>query len=1110
MCNRYRRSLIKKLMVFILTAAVAFSTGTAGVLADESVSGNSETTVSDDEAELFLKEAETDKTVLEEEGSGQNEKSGESTEVSENEIFSESENSAGLTESGEKTEEIDETGISANTLSQNSVSENEIVFEAESLSDNSVTDIDQYIVSANEALKKLKENKVIPAVIVLCDEYGLRKEPDELSDSEVKLPVSTTVYPEEVVFSNGSFWFKVRTYVNEQEYSGFVQKRNLIYVDAELLEWEREYLGIITEVLKQGETGTGVLSSMSVSAEADEGSDIRYVAQASISAFPDSYRSALTSLSAKHSNWVFVPQNTGVSFSAALAGELSDKNKNWIYHTAPEAYKNGAAASNWYYASKNCLEYYMDPRNFLSEKYIFQFETLNYNASYQTADGVQKFLNNTFMKGKIPDDNLTYAEAFAKTGAAHQVSPYHLAARVYQEQGVNGTSAIISGKYAGYEGYYNYFNIQASGSDPVRNGLIYAKSRGWNTRYKSLDGGAEFLGSSYINRGQDTLYTQKYNVASSSSRYSHQYMQNAQAASTESVAIYNIYNGSGSLNDAFIFKIPVYTDMNVPAETGSEEKITEALKVRPEIKLQSVRAVNLFGTGLADMGIYRISTSGRIVSVSENDLSAKVKSSDPGIVLDHTSGNLVYLKAVNVNNSNISSVGRNVRLSITLEGFEPADYSINAAVRTVRPKIKLKNAVIYTGLGSGEALITDSSGKLLSLPGDTKVSSTASDIKVGMGNDNASVIITPVNVSAFKAGSRKLTFSSTEWNADISLNVSIKKSSKPVLALSEKTVIFNRTISGTKHTVRYGVDGSSLSINRLDIEGANDRSRNALTAGYISVVKSPDGKLTLGFAESAPAGSYSYKLTGTIDSFGGMPYTMKSVNLSIKVVDKTPEQIVGISQKGNINLTNRGGSDRLFTLSRLNQIGASGIAGVSIEGTYASAFSAEVIPCGCTDDNGYTVNDPAGAIAVRAVEDAALSHRMNYALPLKISLDNGYVLKKTVKLKPENKNAKIVPLLSTVTVARGGSGVSCYLKSEGIGNYNTLISSAELVSTDKNSKYFTCGTVTTTASKLYGVKLSVKDGNLKPGKYTLKLNVYPKGRSIEADPVRVSVKVTVK
>ena len=41
------------------------------------------------------------------------------------------------------------------------------------------------------------------------------------------------------------------------------------------------------------------------------------------------------------------------------------------------------------------------------------------------------------------------------------VNPYVLAAMILQEQGTNGTGKCISGTVAGYQGYYNFFNIEA-------------------------------------------------------------------------------------------------------------------------------------------------------------------------------------------------------------------------------------------------------------------------------------------------------------------------------------------------------------------------------------------------------------------------------------------------------------------------------------------------------------------------------------------------------------------------------------------------------------------------------------------------------------------------
>ncbi len=67
----------------------------------------------------------------------------------------------------------------------------------------------------------------------------------------------------------------------------------------------------------------------------------------------------------------------------------------------------------------------------------------------------------------------------------------------------------------------------------IKNGLSFAKKQGWNTRVKSIQGGAVKIGSNYINKGQNTLYFEKFNVVNKCPYYFHQYMANVTAALTE-------------------------------------------------------------------------------------------------------------------------------------------------------------------------------------------------------------------------------------------------------------------------------------------------------------------------------------------------------------------------------------------------------------------------------------------------------------------------------------------------------------------------------------------------------------------------------------------------
>ena len=187
--------------------------------------------------------------------------------------------------------------------------------------------------------------------------------------------------------------------------------------------------------------------------------------------FPESYCNSLLALHQKYPEWQFVPVQTGLDWNTVIANE-SVTGRNLIEASANDARKStdpasyNWAANTWYGfdgpgwvgASSQYIAYCMDPRNFLNENYIFQFETLEY-APYQTADGVRNILSNTFMAGNYTDTDGSvrgYADTFAEIGTNLGVSPYHLAARCKQEQGVKGTSPLISGTYAGYEGYYNY------------------------------------------------------------------------------------------------------------------------------------------------------------------------------------------------------------------------------------------------------------------------------------------------------------------------------------------------------------------------------------------------------------------------------------------------------------------------------------------------------------------------------------------------------------------------------------------------------------------------------------------------------------------------------
>lgn len=304
--------------------------------------------------------------------------------------------------------------------------------------------------------------------------------------------------------------------------------------------------------------------------------DTAFEAQMKAAGFPATYLASLTALHKKYPNWQFEAVSTGLNWDDVIKNE-SKNGVNLVSKSGDDSTKSTASGaydwttntwtiydgSSWVAASSTYIAYYMDPRNFLNDTDIFQFESLSYSKS-QTKEGVAAILAGTFMAKDVKDADgttLNYADAFMTIGKNRKVSPYHLASRVRQEQGTAGTSSMISGTYKGYEGYYNYFNFGAAGvgsTAVIQNGLAYAKSKGWDTRYKSLDGGAQLLTKNYISVGQDTLYFQKFNVVNASNLYGHQYMTNLTAAYTEGKKLGQGYTDK---QQAFVFRIPVYQSM---------------------------------------------------------------------------------------------------------------------------------------------------------------------------------------------------------------------------------------------------------------------------------------------------------------------------------------------------------------------------------------------------------------------------------------------------------------------------------------------------------------------------------------------------------------------
>ncbi len=436
-----------------------------------------------------------------------------------------------------------------------------------------------FVEEARGALKEITDEKVVMALVYLSDEYPIRQEPSYDSAVVQTVRSGQQVQIKDVYLDdNYEVWSYVTFYYGEQELEGYIPRGMLACSDMDFLLWEDSY----------GMNPAG----RSTLAENEEGE----LVYADIEAFPESYQEALLALKEAHPNWTFVKMDTGLDWESVIAAQMQG-GRSLVPNSYPEYMKEGVYGAGWSYASDNILAYYMDPRNSIQESTIFQFELLTYNDTYHTSDAVQSFLDSTFMSGKPAGFDISYGTIIWAHGRELGVSPFHLAARIYQEQG-DGTSELISGTYEGLngtlKGYYNFFNVKASGStkeEIIINGLTYAKNamdiynptqpRPWTDAYWSIQGGAYLISSNYILKGQDTLYLQKFNVNPNSAYgvHNHQYMQNIVAPTSEGKNIRKLYKEAGSLDNTFVFKIPVFENMPetaVPYPTESYDVILEA------------------------------------------------------------------------------------------------------------------------------------------------------------------------------------------------------------------------------------------------------------------------------------------------------------------------------------------------------------------------------------------------------------------------------------------------------------------------------------------------------------------------------------------------------
>ncbi len=454
--------------------------------------------------------------------------------------------------------------------------------------------------------------------------------------------------------------------------------------------------------------------------------------------FPQSYITYLSALHNDHPHWQFEPvliteMNPTYTFDYVVSQEdviagssarnlvttstwapspwtsLGQSNYTPYYDTSNTTLYD----SGWRKASNAAVRYFIDPRNFLNDVDIFMFETMEYVPEVHTLELVNSTLGSSFMGSYAMCDNgITYAQHILNCGAQNNTSPVALASRLQLEQGTGG-SPLVEGTLGSklyyyytekpdtdggdpvwgsitkdqifdpnvllsYDGYYNFFNIGASGNGRFAifyNAAQEAIAGGWNTRAKAIAGGTKKFADMYVNAYQDTVYFQKFNTDPRSSKnFWGQYMQNISAALTEGRNARRTYKNSGILELPFVFKIPVYGGMPEtpcadPAGGNSYYSPSASTGTDYGTNLYELNAVVAEGEGVVHFGndvTYAQIVGGTTVyfqtTPADGYKVSKILINSKEVEIQNGGGDCVY---------NFISAPQNITVSVSFERYYP-------------------------------------------------------------------------------------------------------------------------------------------------------------------------------------------------------------------------------------------------------------------------------------------------------------------------------------------------------------------------------------------------------------------------------------------------------
>ena len=406
-------------------------------------------------------------------------------------------------------------------------------------------------------------------------------------------------------------------------------------------------------------------------------------------------------------------------------------------------------------------------------------------------------------------------------------------------------------QFHGYEALYNFYNIGAtSSSEPmgaIINGLKYARDgKGassetkakyqipWNTKERAITGGGIFIGSSYINIGQDTIYLQKFHVYDKNNKelFWHQYMTNVLAPYSESNIIYKGYLNSNLLNSEINFIIPIYNNMpNLPCKNPNiieSDFVSDNKKMYADVETTlNIRS----GPGTSYETITRIDRNEKITriekGIQKGDLWDRVVLEN-GIVGYAFQSYLKEVPEVEIESINLytekTTINKNETAKINIEVIPKDANKEKITLTSSEPNIiKVDNEGNMFALKGGKASITATAPNKVSATIDIEVYSKVENMEIDIDkitlfeNDSYNLVVT---IYPEDASNKNVIFSSLNDDiAKVSKDgkiTGIKEGKTEILVKSEDSKIEKQI----EVTIRKKLDESQLKFDKnLTIKG---------------------------------------------------------------------------------------------------------------------------------------------------------------------------------------------------------------------------------------------------------------------------------------------------